>query len=228
MSKQLYQVKSCSACYFHTKIYYKYHVVKFQSQCFKVQLSITGLYQNQEMGSYGSSFAITRQWASLLAQRVMRLSAMWETRVRSLSWEDPLQKEMATHSSTLAWKIPWMEEPGGEQSTGLQRVGHNERLHSLHLQKQQGFPGGSVVKYLPASAGDQRDLDLIPGSGRSPGVGNDNLLQYSCRENPTDRGAQWATVHGVAKESEMTWQLKGETVEATVYLVKEKYKILSF
>jgi len=45
--------------------------------------------------------------------------------VRSLGWEDPLKKETATHSSTLAWKIPWTEEPGGLQSTGLQRVGHN-------------------------------------------------------------------------------------------------------
>ena len=45
--------------------------------------------------------------------------------VRSLGWEDPLEKEMATHSSTLAWKIPWTEEPGRLQSMGLQRVGHN-------------------------------------------------------------------------------------------------------
>ena len=53
------------------------------------------------------------------------LPAMRETRVRSLSWEDPLEKEMATHSSTLAWKIPWTEEPGGLQSMGSQRVGHD-------------------------------------------------------------------------------------------------------
>ena len=45
--------------------------------------------------------------------------------VRSLGWEDPLEKEMATHSSILAWKIPWTEEPGGPQSMGSQRVGHN-------------------------------------------------------------------------------------------------------
>ena len=50
--------------------------------------------------------------ASLVAQMVKCLPAMWETWVRSLGWEDPLEKEMATHSSTLAWKIPWMEEPG--------------------------------------------------------------------------------------------------------------------
>ena len=56
---------------------------------------------------------------------VKRLSTVWETRVRPLGWEDPLEKEMATHSSTLAWKIPWMEEPGRLQSMGLQRVGHD-------------------------------------------------------------------------------------------------------
>ena len=56
---------------------------------------------------------------------VKRLSAMQETRVRSLVWEDTLEKEMAAHSSTLAWKIPWMEEPGGLQSIGSLRVGHD-------------------------------------------------------------------------------------------------------
>ena len=61
---------------------------------------------------------------SLAAQRLKRLSAMWETWVRSLGWKDPLEKEMATHSSILAWRIPWTKEPGGLQSTGLQGVGH--------------------------------------------------------------------------------------------------------
>ena len=60
-----------------------------------------------------------------MAQRVKRLPAMWETWVRSLSQEGAPEKEMATHSSTLAWKILWMEEPGGLQSTGSQRVGHD-------------------------------------------------------------------------------------------------------
>ena len=59
---------------------------------------------------------------SLVAQTVKRLPAVQETRVRSLGWEDPLEKEMATHSSILAWKIPWTEEPGGLQSMWLQRV----------------------------------------------------------------------------------------------------------
>ena len=64
-------------------------------------------------------------WVSLVAQRLKRLPAMQETWVRSLGWEDPLEEEMATHSSILAWRIPWTEEPGGLQSTGLQRVGHD-------------------------------------------------------------------------------------------------------
>ena len=62
---------------------------------------------------------------SLVAQMVKRLSTMWETWVQALGWEDPLQKEMAPYSSTLAWKIPWTEEPGRLQSVGLQRVGHD-------------------------------------------------------------------------------------------------------
>ena len=61
-------------------------------------------------------------WTSLVAQMVKRLPAMWEIWVRSLGQEDPLEKEMVPHSNTLAWKIPWMEEPGGLQSMGSQRV----------------------------------------------------------------------------------------------------------
>ena len=60
-----------------------------------------------------------------MAQTVKRLPALWETQVLSLGLEDPLEKEMATRSSTLAWKIPWTKEPGGLQSMGLQRVGHD-------------------------------------------------------------------------------------------------------
>ena len=62
---------------------------------------------------------------SLVAQTVKHLPTVWETRVQSLGEEDPLEKEMAPHSSTLAWKIPWMEEPGGLQSMGSLRVGHD-------------------------------------------------------------------------------------------------------
>ena len=60
-----------------------------------------------------------------VAQMVKRLPAIQETWVRSLGWKDPLEKEMATHSNILAWKIPWIEESGGLQSMGSQRVGHD-------------------------------------------------------------------------------------------------------
>ena len=63
--------------------------------------------------------------ASLVTQRLKRLPAVRETRVQSLGQEDTLEKEMATHSSILAWRIPWMEEPGGLQSMGSQRVRHD-------------------------------------------------------------------------------------------------------
>ena len=64
-------------------------------------------------------------FATLVAQRLKRLPAMQETWVRYLGQEDSLEKEMATHSSILAWRIPWTEEPGGLQSMGSQRVGHD-------------------------------------------------------------------------------------------------------
>ena len=66
-----------------------------------------------------------------MAQAVNNLPAMWETCVRSLGWEDPLENRMATHSSILAWRSPWTEEPGGLLSMGLQRAGHN-RVTNTH------------------------------------------------------------------------------------------------
>ena len=85
---------------------------------------------------------------------------------------------------------------------GSQRVGHS--LVTNHAQKSlMGFPGGSEVKNLPANAGDMGDLDPIPGLGRSAGERNDSPLQDFCLGNPMDRGALWARVHGVTKESDM-------------------------
>ena len=86
------------------------------------------------------NFILLERGTSLVAQKVKHLPTMRETRVQSLGWEDLLEKEMATHSSILAWKIPRTEEPGGLQSVRTQRVGHNwgtslslslERTHSL-------------------------------------------------------------------------------------------------
>ena len=68
-----------------------------------------------------------------MAQMVKRLLTMQETRVRSLGREGPLEKAMATHFSTLAWKIPWMEEPGGLESMGSQRVRHDWVTKHTHM-----------------------------------------------------------------------------------------------
>ena len=64
-------------------------------------------------------------WTSLVFQMVKNLPTMWETWVQSLNREDPLEKEVATHSSILAWRIPWAEKPGGVQSMGSQRFAHD-------------------------------------------------------------------------------------------------------
>jgi len=71
----------------------------------------------------------------------------------------------------------------------------------MSTSKHESFPGGSVIKNPPPNAGN---VSLTPGMGRSSGEGNGNLLQYSCLGNPMDRGAWWTTVHGVAKELDMT------------------------
>ena len=81
-------------------------------------------------------------------------------------------------------------------------IHHIIRLYSVLILFFQ-FPDGLRGKESACNAGDTGDAGLIPGSGRSAGGGNGNPLQYSCLRNPMDRGAWWATVHGVAKESDM-------------------------
>ena len=81
------------------------------------------LFRSRDKIRFGGWFTVV--WASLVAKRIKHLPAMRETQVQSLGQEDPLEKELATHSSTLAWRIPWTEEPGRLQSMGSQRVGHN-------------------------------------------------------------------------------------------------------
>ena len=73
----------------------------------------------------GIGYPLQYSWTPLMVQIVKNPPAMWETWVRSLGWEDPLEKGTATHSSILAWRIPRTEESGGLQSMGSQRVGHN-------------------------------------------------------------------------------------------------------
>ena len=98
---------------------------------------------------------------------------------------------MAARSSSLAWRIPWTEEPVGLQSTAPQRVGHDGsnllcmRTHT-HIWASQVV---LVVKNLPANARNVKDVGSIPGSGKAPGGGRGDPLQYSCLENAMDRGA---------------------------------------
>ena len=128
---------------------------------------------------------------------------MRETQVQSLGWEDLLEKEMATHSSILAWKIPWTEEPVGyspwgrkEEPVGYSPWGRKE----LDTTEPLHFTSGSTgVENLPASAGAIGDVSSIPGSGRSPREGNGNPVHYSYLGNPVDREAWQATVLGVMK-----------------------------
>ena len=73
---------------------------------------------------------------------------MWETQVRALGWEDPLEEEMAIHSSTIAWKIPWTEGPGGLQSMGSQRVGHDWTTSCSHSSTLYLYPVPTLRSYL--------------------------------------------------------------------------------
>ena len=123
-----------------------------------------------------------------MVQLVRNPPAMRETWIQSLGWEGPLEKGNATHSSILAWRIPY----------GV--IKSQTWLSDFHLQKFFWFPGGSDSKESACNVGDWTS---VPGSGTSPGEGNDNPLQYSCLENPMDRGAWWATAHGVTKSR--TW-----------------------
>ena len=106
-------------------------------------------------------------------------------------------------------------------------IKHNSHLKIIHFTENNysmdrnsykklymGFPGSSVVKNLPVNAGV---MDSIPEQGRAPGEGNVNLLQYSCLGNTMNRGAWWATVHGVTKESYMTQQLNNKYMCVYVY-----------
>ena len=88
-------------------------------------------------------------WASLVAQRVKHPPAMQETWVQFLGQENPLEKEMATHSSTHDWKIPWTEEPRRLQSTGLQRVGHNRVTSLSGWWGKTKFPIPSAASRIP-------------------------------------------------------------------------------
>ena len=123
---------------------------------------------------------IQYSWASLVVQLVKNPPATWETWVGTIPWR----------REKLPTPVFWPGEFHGLYSPwGYKELDTTEQL-SLHSQV------ALVVKNLPASVGDIRDVGLIPGSGRSPGKGHGNPFQYSCLENPMDRGA---TVHRVAQ-----------------------------
>ena len=140
---------------------------------------------------------------------------MWETRVQSLGQEDPLEKEITIHSSTIAWKIPWMEEPGRLQSMGSQRVGHDWATSlslSAEIRRRQWHP---TPVLLPGKSHGWRSLVGCSPWGRKEsdmterlhfhlslsciGEGNGNPLQCSFLENPRDGGAWLGDVYGVAQ-----------------------------
>ena len=122
-----------------------------------------------------------------MAHLVKNPPAIRETWVRSLGWEDPEEgKGYPFQYSGLENSMDCIVHGVTKSQT---------RLRDFHI---LDFPGGSDGKESACNVGD---WSLIPGSGRSPGEGDDNPLQYSCPGNPIDRGAWWVPVHGVAKES---------------------------
>ena len=141
-------------------------------------------------------------WASLVAQTVKDLPAMWETWVQSLGWEDPLEEGMATHSSVFAWRIPWTEEPWGLQSCGHKESDTIERpstaWHSINripLEPGHYADQSKECLYLLISA----SLGSVHWSGRPPWWREGFPLQYSCLEKSMDGGAWQATARGVTK-----------------------------
>ena len=91
----------------------------------KSRIRLRDSKQQQQQQWFRNKIYLTLRKDLLVAQMIKSLPSVWETWVWPLGQDDPLEKEMATYSSTLAWKIPWMKEPGSLQSMGSQRVGHN-------------------------------------------------------------------------------------------------------
>ena len=115
------------------------------------------------------------QWASPVAQMVENMPAMQETWVWSLSQKDPLEKGIAIHSSILAWRIPWTEEPGGLQSMGLQTIWHNWAINTFHFHVlSKGEQATlSIIIVLVHSL---ECACLVRRWGKSPGMGEGQLF----------------------------------------------------
>ena len=133
-----------------------------------------------------------------MAPTVKHLPTMQETQFQSLGGEDPLEKEMATHSSIVAWKIPWTEEPGSLQSMGLQ----SQTWLSDFTKPKKGLPWWLSGKESTCNAGD---LSYSSGSGRSPGEGNGNPLLLFLPGEFHGQRSLVGYCPGVAKS--WTWQL---------------------
>ena len=137
-----------------------------------------------------------------MVQRLKCLPAMWETWVRSLGGEDPLEKEMATHSSTLAWKIPWMEEPCRLQSMGVAKS--QTRLNDF-----------TSDLYLYLSGNWEFDNCSVTDNG--------NPLQCSCLENPRDGGVWWAAIYGVAQSQTRLTRLSSSSSNTYIWNLERWY-----
>ena len=123
--------------YVYIYTYICVYIFVFHKNMFCAVLNVlySSLFDREKPLWFSNITVAKRERASLVAWRVKSLPAMQETWVWFLSWEGPLEKEIVTHSSVLAWKIAWTEEPGGLQSMGSQRVGHNWATNTLTLTK---------------------------------------------------------------------------------------------
>ena len=124
----------CIYTYIHTFTHTHTHIYICVCMCVYIH---TPIHSHTHTYIYIHTHTLVWVWASLVVQTVEHLPAVWETRVWSLGWEDPLEKEMAPHSSTLAWKIPWTEEPGSLSPWGPKESDTTEQLHfhfhNLHI-----------------------------------------------------------------------------------------------
>ena len=118
---------------------------------------------------------------------------------------------------------------GGQEGVERQKYLLNNSQHLLNMY-HQGFLGGSVAKNLPANAGEPGNMGLIPGQGRSLGGGNGNTFQYSCLENPMDRGVWQAIAQGVTKQSDVTEHtcIICQAFLYTLYVLTHLSSILSY
>ena len=154
------------------------------------------------------NFFLRAIWASLVAQTVKRLPAMRETQVRSLGREDRLEKEMATHSSILAWKISWME-PGRLQSMGSQRIGHDWATSLTHFKGYRCLPWASLVAQMVKRRPAMWDTQVQSLGREDPQ--KKEMTTHSCTlawNIPWNEEPGRLQSHGVAKSRTWTEQLR--------------------